>query len=488
MKLNMSANGGSAAGGKKIITRFAPSPTGYLHVGGLRTALYNFLFAKNQGGKFLLRIEDTDQAREVKGSDKQIIDILNKLGIKFDNSPIYQSKRLKTYQKYADQLIKNNGAYFCFCTPERLEEMRETQKQNKQAPKYDKTCCKLSDQEIKDNLDKKMPFVIRLNVPKDKTIKWDDLIREEVEFNSNDIDDQVLIKSDGFPTYHLANVIDDHEMEISHVLRGEEWLSSTPKHLLLYEAFDWEPPQFAHQSLLLNPDKSKLSKRQGDVSVQDYLDKGYLPESLINFLTTIGWTEESGSEQEVYNLKQLIEKFDIKRLGKSGAIFNLEKLDWLNGWYIRQMKLDDLIKLCQPYLKEIKDKELIAKIVKIEQERLKKIADISENIDFLYKDIKYKAELLIWKKSNREETLENLVKTEDFLMTLTDNDFTQTETLEKKIITWIKKNDYGVGDILWPMRVALSGEQNSPSPFEIAWVLGKEKTIERINQAQKLLK
>ena len=306
---------------------------------------------------------------------------------------------------------------------------------------------------------------------------------------TNLIDDQVLIKSDGFPTYHLANVVDDHEMKITHVIRGEEWLSSTPKHLLLYEAFGWPAPEYAHQSLLLNPDRSKLSKRQGDVAVSDYLTKGYLKEALINFLATIGWTESKASEQEIYSLKELIKKFDIKRLNKSGAVFDLEKLDWLNGYYIRQMKLKDLIKVCEKYLPQIKDKKLLAKIVQVEQERLKKLADISENIDFFYKDIKYKPELLIWKKSNREATLENLVKLEDFIISKMNNaDFDSPGLIEDKIMPWIKKENYGVGDMLWPMRVALSGLQNSPGPFEIAWVLGKKETLKRINQAQDKLK
>jgi len=472
----------------KIITRFAPSPTGYLHVGGLRTALYNFLFARQNRGKFLLRIEDTDRSRLVLGADKKIIKILKDFGLKFDNKPVYQSKRLKIYQKYARRLLEEGKAYYCFCTPQRLEKMRQEQMKNKQAPKYDKACLKLTQQEIENNLKRKIPGVIRLKVPGNKTIKWQDIIRGEISFESKDVDDQVLIKSDGFPTYHLANVVDDHEMAITYVIRGEEWLSSTPKHLLIYEAFGWQAPKYAHQSLLLNPDRSKLSKRQGDVSVEDYLAKGYLKEALLNFLAIIGWTESKASSQEIYSLQELIEKFDLKRLNKSGAVFDLEKLDWLNGCYIRQMPLAKLVKLCQPYLPQIKDKKLLAKIVKVEQERLKKISDISQDIDFFYKEPDYNPELLIWKKSNRDAALENLVKLEDFLLSLPEKDFAEVEILEKNIIDWIKKNNYRVGDMLWPMRVALSGLQNSPSPFEIAWVLGREETLERIDKAQKKLK
>ncbi len=472
---------------KKIITRFAPSPTGYLHVGGLRTALYNFLFARHNKGKFLLRIEDTDQSRLVKGADKEIIKILKEFDLKFDNTPVYQSQRLKIYKKYALQLVEMGKAYYCFCPPERLAKIKEEQIQQKIAPKYDKACCQLTAEQIDEKLKAKIPFVIRLNVPKNKEISWYDIIRGEVKFNSNDVDDQVLLKSDGFPTYHLANVIDDHEMEISHVIRGEEWLSSTPKHLLLYEAFGWQPPEFAHQSLLLNPDRSKLSKRQGDVAVSDYLVKGYLKEALINFLATIGWTAKAGSEQEIYTLKELIEKFDLSRVNKSGAIFDLEKLDWINGYYIRQMKIKELTKLCLPYLKGI-NQDLAEKIVTVEQERLKKLSDISENIEFFSKKPIYDAKLLIWKKSSKEETFENLVKLEDFIITLNKQDFSSAKILEEKIIAWIKKENYGVGDMLWPMRVALSGLQNSPSPFEIAWVLGQKETLARLNQAQEKIK
>ena len=471
----------------KIKTRFAPSPTGFLHVGGLRTAIYNFLFARQNKGKFLLRIEDTDQSRMVKGSDMQIIKILKDFRLKYDNKPVYQSKRLKIYQKFATQLVSDGKAYYCFCSPERLSKIKEEQMAQKKAPKYDKACCKLSQTEIEKKLQAKIPYVIRLNVPANKEIKWDDIIRGEVKFNSNDIDDQVLLKSDGFPTYHLANVVDDHEMEITHVIRGEEWLSSTPKHLLLYAAFGWQPPQFAHQSLLLNPDRSKLSKRQGDVAVSDYLAKGYLKEALINFLASVGWTESAGSEQEIYSLKELIAKFDLKRINTSGAIFNLEKLDWINGYYIRKTKVKKLTKLCLPYLKDINPK-LAEKIVTVEQERLKKLSDIGQNIEFFYKEPVYKPELLIWKKSNKDATLENLVKLEDLIITLDNRNFIKIKSLEEKVINWIKQNNYGVGDILWPMRVALSGRQNSPSPFEIAWVLGKKETLKRINQAQNQLK
>jgi glutamyl-tRNA synthetase len=473
----------------KIRTRFAPSPTGYLHVGGLRTALYNFLFAKKSQGNFLLRIEDTDQTRLVKGADKQLIKILKQFDLKYDNKPIYQSKRLKTYQKYAEQLVKDGKAYYCFCTPERLTKMREEQIANKKPPMYDGTCRDLMHEQVEQNLSSDKPCVIRLRIPLNKIINFTDLIRGEVSFNSETIDDQVLIKSDGFPTYHLANVVDDHEMGITHVIRGEEWLPSTPKHILLYEALKWEKPAFAHLPLLLNPDRTKLSKRQGDVAVEDYLQNGYLPDALLNFIALLGWNPGEGSTKEIFSLDELIKEFDLAKINKAGSVFDIEKLNWLNGLYIRKLKVNELAKLCKPYLKQIKNTKLIEKIITIEQERLKKLSDISQNLNFFSdKKIEYDTNLLIWKKSTRTATIENLVKLEDYLMTLKETDFKLVKNLEEKVTTWLKHNNYGVGDYLWPMRVALSGQQNSPSPFEIAWVLGKKITLERINQAQNKLR
>lgn len=440
----------------KIKTRFAPSPTGYLHVGGLRTALYNFLFAKKNQGNFLLRIEDTDQTRLVKGADKQLIKILKQFDLQYDNKPIYQSKRLKTYQKYAEQLVKDGKAYYCFCTPERLIKMREEQIANKKPPMYDGTCRSLRPEEVGANLKAHKPCVIRLRVPINRDIKFTDLIRGEVSFNTSTIDDQVLMKSDSFPTYHLANVIDDHEMEISHVIRGEEWLPSTPKHILLYEAFSWTPPAFAHLPLLLNPNKTKLSKREGDVAVEDFLQKGYLPEALLNFVALLGWNPGEGSTKEIFSLKELVEAFDLNKINKAGAVFDIEKLNWLNGLYIRKLKVKELAKLCKPYLKQIKNAKLIEKIITVEQERLKKLSDISQNLNFFSdKKIEYEASLLIWKKSTREATLENLVKLEDYLISLKETDFKSVKNLEEKITSWLKQNNYGVGDYLWPMRVAL---------------------------------
>ncbi|MEW6654905.1 MAG: glutamate--tRNA ligase, partial [Bacteroidota bacterium] len=316
----------------EIRVRFAPSPTGYLHVGGLRTALYNFLFARKNNGKFILRIEDTDRNRYVEGAIENLIASLKWCGLEYDEGPdkegrfgpYMQSQRLDLYKKLADELIEKGHAYYCFCTPERLKQLREEQeKQKLPQAKYDKHCLSLSKSDIEEKLASKIPHVVRLNVIPNQKIIFDDVIRKRVEFDSGNVDDQVLIKSDGYPTYHLANVVDDHLMQISHVIRGEEWLSSTPKHVLLYDSFGWERPTFAHLPLLLNPDKSKLSKRQGDVAVEDYRDKGYLQEALVNFVALLGWN--AGDDKEFYFIDELIESFSLERVNNSGAVFDLEK-------------------------------------------------------------------------------------------------------------------------------------------------------------------
>ena len=337
-----------------IRVRFAPSPTGYLHVGGLRTALYNYLFAKRNNGTFILRIEDTDRKRFVEGAVDNLISALKWCGLEFDEGPntqgnygpYMQSQRLDLYKEYSENLIYSGHAYYCFCTQERLESLREEQQRQKlPQAKYDKHCLHLTQEEIKSNLDSGKQHVIRLNVPADNIITFDDIIREKVSFNSSNIDDQVLIKGDGYPTYHLANVIDDHLMGITHVIRGEEWLSSTPKHILLYNFFKWEIPIFAHLPLLLNPDRSKLSKRQGDVSVEDYRSKGYLKEALVNFVALLGWN--AGDDKEFYDMQALIDNFSLERVNKAGAVFDPEKLNWLNSEHLRKKEDKEIILLFQ---------------------------------------------------------------------------------------------------------------------------------------------
>ncbi len=332
-----------------IRVRFAPSPTGYLHVGGLRTALYNFLFARKSGGKFILRIEDTDRARFVEGAVENLISTLRWAGLEYDEGPgiggefgpYVQSERTEIYKKHIDLLIENGTAYRCFCTPERLDQMRKAHDLNRGIPKYDRTCLRLSEKEIQDNVAEGKKFVVRMKVPDSTMVRFSDIIRGEVEFSSEQIDDQVLIKSDGYPTYHLANVVDDHLMQISHVIRGEEWLSSTPKHVLLYQFFGWDMPQFAHLPLLLNPDRSKLSKRQGDVAVEDYRAKGYLNEALVNFIALLGWNP--GDDREIFAIDELEKEFSLEKVNKAGAIFNFEKLNWLNFQHLRRKSDDEVV-------------------------------------------------------------------------------------------------------------------------------------------------
>ncbi|MFC1651811.1 glutamate--tRNA ligase [Patescibacteria group bacterium] len=490
---------------QKIKVRFAPSPTGFLHVGGLRTALYNYLFAKKNNGIFVFRIEDTDRNRFIKGATEQIIQTMHWAGIDYDegpekggkNAPYLQSERSEIYKKFAEELVKADKAYYCFCDPVRLTTIRQEQIREKKPPKYDRHCLSLKKEEVEE-LKKKKPYVIRLKVPDNQKIKFTDLIRGDVEINSDDLDDQILQKSDGYPTYHLANTVDDHLMGITHVIRGEEWIPSTPKHILLYKAFKWDIPEFAHLPLLLNKDKSKLSKRDLCVSVEDYMEQGYLPEAMLNFVALLGWNTKD--ENEIYSLDELIKQFDLERVHKGGAVFDLEKLNWINGKYIRQMKLEDLTHECKPYLenylKKIEnkiDKSLVndqyfKEVVNLFQDRLEKIADITELVDYFFlKEINYDKKLLIFKKSDLEKTKLGLEKTLERLGKV-DLQNWETENLNVILEAVVKGNDLKPGDVFWPIRAALSGREASPSPPELLEVFGKERSLERIKEAIDKLK
>ena len=485
-------------------------------MGGLRTALYNYLFAKHNNGEFILRIEDTDKARFVEGSIENLVKVLDLTGLKHsegvfaDNSgkitqkgdfgPYLQSERLDIYKKYIDELIKNDYAYFCFCSQERLEEMRKDQQARKIAPMYDGRCRDLSKAEIENLIKKKTPFVIRLKTPKSDFTEFKDLIYGKIKIANETIDDQVLIKSDSYPTYHFANVVDDHLMKISHIIRGEEWLPSTPKHILLYKAFGWDIPEFAHLPLLLNSDKSKLSKRQGDVAVEDYLKKGYLPEALLNFILLLGWNPKT--EEEIFSLDEMIERFDLSGVNKYGAVFNVEKLDWINGFYIREMDLDRLVKLCVPYLidaglvekvssikyqvlstSEEIDFSYLKKVVALEQERMKKLSEIGELVKFVFVDeLEYNKSLLVWKKMSFEEVKNNLELAYQELEKIDEKNFTKNN-LEKVLRDLMKQKEIRTGELLWPLRVSLTGLKGSPGPFEVGEVLGKEGVLERVKSA-----
>jgi len=517
-----------------IRVRFAPSPTGYLHLGSLRTALYDFLLARKNKGKFTLRIEDTDNQRKVSGALESLIKVLKQIGLEYDEGPFFdeknpekiiekgeygpyiQSKRLEIYQQMAKKLIDQDKAYYCFCTKEDLEESRKKQIDNCLAAAYDRRCRTLSKEEARQKLEQKIPYVIRLKVPEIGVVKFNDLIRGEVEFDLKNIDDQVLLKSDGFPTYHLAVVVDDYLMKITHVIRGEEWLPSVPKHLLIYQAFGWELPKFAHLPLILNPDKSKLSKRQGDVAVEDFLTAGYLPEALINFIAFLGWNP--GTEKEIFSLKELIKEFSLEKIQKAGAVFNREKLDWMNGCYIRTKKIDELTNLCLPYLvraglmkevspdvesgsrpsylqismerredlrfqvletKEDVDFKWLKKIIVLEQERIKKLSEIVEAVKFFFSDkLVYDEQILIWKKTDAQKTKKCLLMIKDQIAEIKNFNLKEIQLILEKMA-----KQEGTGEIFWPFRVALSGRKNSPPPAEMAEILGQEKTLRRIEEA-----
>lgn len=487
----------------KVRTRYAPSPTGYLHIGGLRTALYAYLWAKKNNGVFYLRIEDTDQSREVPEAAANLVKMLAWAGLnpdegliddgsgkaseKGDFGPYTQSQRLPLYQKYAQELVDKGLAYYCFCTPERLEELRKTQEAAKQPTRYDGLCRNLSAQEVQARIAAGEKYVIRMKVPEKRTIEFVDLVRGKVKVDSKEIDDQILIKADGFPTYHLAHVVDDHLMKTSLVIRGEEWLPSTPKHLVLFEYFGWTPPQYAHLSLILNPDKSKLSKRQGDVAVEDYRAKGYLPEALLNYVALLGWNP--GTEKEIFSLEELVKEFSFEKVHKAGAIFDLKKLDWINGEYIKKLSNTKFVQLALPYLKEaigeIPDGLDLNKIMAIEQQRVAKLSEVGEGVKFLFtNDLDYPANTLIWKKSDAAGAKKALTLISAELGRQTD---WSKESLERSLISFIKDQGLTNGEVLWPLRVALTGQEKSPTPFEVAEILGQEKTIARINEAIKKL-
>lgn len=472
-----------------IRTRFAPSPTGFLHVGGLRTALYNYLFARNQKGQFVLRIEDTDRSRLVEGAVENLISTLRRMGIEYDEgpdkggdfAPYIQSQRIEMYREHAEKLVESGDAYYCFCTPERLKELRAQQERLNQQPKYDGHCRNLTPGEVKEKLSRGIPHVVRLKMPLTGETIFTDLIRGEVRVQNELTDDQVLLKSDGYPTYHLANVIDDHYMKISHVIRGEEWLLSVPKHIRLYQAFGWEIPQMAHLPLLLNPDRSKLSKRQGDVAVEDFLEKGYLPEALNNFVALLGWNP--GTDQEFFSLKELTRLFSLERVNKAGAVFDLQKLNWMNGHYIRELPEERLISFLTPFLQkagyDVSDGEKTRKIILAVYKNISRGEELPEKAAIFYRDtIKISdadARTVLAKPASRTVLQTFLAKIRP-KESLNLNSFSVIMK-EIQAETGIKKQE------LWmPIRVALTGYTHGPELPIVIEVLGKEKIQNFVQQ------
>ena len=473
----------------KVRVRFAPSPTGFVHLGSLRTALYNYLFARHHGGTFVLRVEDTDQARKTEGAVENLLSTLKWAGLEYDEGPekegpfgpYYQSQRRNIYNKYIDRLLAEGKAYRCFCSEDRLSSMREEQIARKETPKYDGTCREIADQDARDRAEKE-PFVVRMKIPYTGETRVQDIIRGEVVFQNELIDDQVLLKSDGYPTYHLANVVDDHLMEISHVIRGEEWLLSMPKHVLLYQYLGWEQPQFAHLPLLLNEDRSKLSKRQGDVAVEDYSAKGYLPQALVNFVALLGWNR--GDDQEIFSMSELIESFSLERVSKAGAIFNREKLDWMNGMYIREMAeeeyLDRAVEVLKTAGRDTGDSDKNAMIVKAVRNSLNRLDEIPEKTALFFNDkiSAYDPEARDWlSMAGSRSVFQSMLAEIDALPQVRLNEF-------KQVMGNVQKSTGIKGKELWmPVRAAMTGMTAGPELPMVIDILGKEKIIKFLKQA-----
>jgi len=495
-----------------VRVRFAPSPTGFLHIGSLRTALFTYLIARSANGKCILRIEDTDQEREVEGAVESLIEILSWVGITFDEGPhvggeygpYVQTQRIDIYNKYTELLLGKGGAYRCFCTPERLKEMREQQRVNKLPTRYDRKCRDLTDAEIEKKLKSGETFVIRQKMPLNGNVIVYDEIRGEIHFDASNLDDHVLVKTNGIPTYQFANVVDDHLMGITHVTRADEWIPSFPKNALLYQSFGWEMPKFVHYPVILNKQGGKLSKRHGDVMVEEFRDKGYLADALVNFCALLGWHPKD--DNEILSLSELEKCFDIKSIGASPATFDADKLDYFNGYYIRRMPTDALLLACLPYLinanlikaldndsfKIVKSEKVVGRaylegIVELEHERIKRISDVVDAVDFFFADeLKYDPNILLWKKMTTAEVKENLtglLKILDEIKT----DVWNVHALEGIIGDYIKSLGLNVGSVLWPLRVSLTGRKASPGVFEVAYILGKHETLKRIKRALDLI-
>lgn len=470
----------------QVRVRFAPSPTGYPHIGNIRTALFNWLFARHYNGVFILRIEDTDQARKVEGAVEVIMDSLKWLGMDWDEGPFFQSQRLDIYQKYAEQLVNSGKAYCCFCSSERLENMRREQIARKLPPGYDRRCRELTEVQIEAvKAEGKVP-VVRFKSPLEGQTRVTDLIRGEVVFENSTLDDFVLLKSDGYPTYHLANIVDDHHMDISHVLRAEEWLSSTPRHVLLYHAFEWQPPQFAHLPMILGPDKSKLSKRHGATAISEYQSQGYLPEAIINFLALLGWSLDD--KTEIMSHEDIINNFSIDRVSKTAAVFNIDKLEWMNGVYIRKLKPDEFAARCLPFVEQNLPQEVerpidagyLKYIAPLVQERARTLAEVPQLVDFFFMDVlKYDA-VILQGKLEKDQAIAILQKSIEALDQMED---WQSEPMEARIRPLAEELGMKAGPFFIVIRVAITGRTASPPLFQTMEVLGRERCKVRLKAA-----
>ena len=473
-----------------IRTRFAPSPTGYMHIGNLRTALYEYLVAKKDpNGVFMLRIEDTDQGRLVEGATDIIYDTLKQCGLKHDEGPdvggdygpYVQSERMKSgiYKKYAEKLVELGGAHYCFCNEEQIEQQRQIATARGESFIYDDPCKHLSKEEVMQRIANGEPYVIRQNIPQTGTTTFHDEVYGDITVENSTLDESILLKSDGFPTYNFANIIDDHTMNITHVVRGNEYLSSTPKYNLIYEAFGWNIPTYIHCPPVMKDEHHKLSKRNGDASFQDLIAKGYLPEAIINYIALLGWSPET--DQEIYSLEELVQAFNVKRIGTSGAIFDIDKLTWMNGIYLRNMEIHDYLKLVDQHIKNaVKGNYDHLAIAKILQQRANTLNDIDEMLDFFDNYPEFNIDLYTNKKmkTNPEIALNSLKAAYETLSNLDD---WSEENLHDTLMNLVSKLQIKNGQLLYPIRVALTNKQFTPGgAIEISHILQKDETLRRL--------
>ncbi|CEN79410.1 glutamate--tRNA ligase [Paraclostridium sordellii] len=490
-----------------VRVRFAPSPTGFVHIGSLRTALYNYLFAKRMGGEYILRVEDTDRTRIVDGAIENMLEAMAWAGVNHtegvvlgenkeitqvgEYGPYIQSERLDIYKDYIQQLLDSGKAYYCFCSKERLDEVREKQKEAGETPKYDGNCRNLSKEEVEAKLAAGEEYVIRLKLPENHVIKFTDLVRGETEFNTDELDDQVLIKTDGFPTYHFAVVIDDHLMKITHVIRGEEWISSTPKHVYLYEAFGWEAPTFVHLPNILNKEKKKLSKRHGDVAVEDFKKKGYLPEGLVNYVALVGWSPDDN--QELFTMKELEEHFSIERVSKSGGVFDTDKLNWVNQHYIKDASDEYITDLAIPFLieagyiteEDAKNRyDFVKDMVSVVKEKLQYVKEVTEHVNIFFGD-KIELETEECREFLKLEHIPTLINALEEKIGAADE---INEEAFKAMLKEIQK-EHGIKgkNLFMGTRVILTGQMHGPDLPKAAAVIGKDTCLSRIKYVKENL-
>lgn len=476
----------------KVRTRYAPSPTGKMHVGNLRSALYEFLIAKHADGEFMLRIEDTDQERFVEGATEIIYRTMEQAGLVHDEGPdrdggfgpYVQSERMKTgiYMKYAEELVKKGEAYYCFCEKERLESLKTEIVEGKEIMMYDKHCLSLSEEEVKANLEAGKPFVIRQNIPMEGTTTFHDELYGDITVENAELDDMILIKSDGYPTYNFANVVDDHTMNITHVVRGNEYLSSAPKYQRLYDAFGWESPVYIHLPLITDENHKKLSKRSGHASFEDLLGQGFVTEAVVNFIALLGWSPEEN--REIFSLEELVQEFDYHRISKSPAVFDMVKLKWMNGEYLKAMDFHRFYEMAEPYLKEAVHKEYdLKKIAAMVKTRIEVFPDIKEHVDFFDGVPEYEISMYAHKKmkTTPESSLEVL---RELLPVFEKQEDYSNDALYETLCGYVKEKGCKNGYAMWPVRTAVSGKQMTPGgATELMEVLGREESVARIQAA-----